>query len=152
MMYVAFYKGRTRAFDRAVQWWESGPYSHCELVLADTGNGAHLCASSSMMDGGVRVKEIALAPERWDLLPVPWANADKALDWLDLHDGCGYDYLGLAGFVWRPYHGEAARYWCSEAVAAMLGLDDPWRYGVNGLAGALLLTTQHATAPPAPMK
>ena len=36
--------------------------------------------------------------------------------------------LGLLGFVWRRQAGEQRKWFCSEAVAAMLGYDDPWRF------------------------
>ena len=127
-MRLAFYKGRHRLFDRAVQWWTRGPYSHVELVFSDG-----LAASSSVRDGGVRVKAISFAPDRWDILPIDGDEA-TARAWFDAHRGEAYDAAGLFGFVWRPAAGATRRWFCSEAVAAALGMGDAWRFCPNTLA------------------
>lgn len=125
-MQIAFYKGRTRFFNRLVCYWLRGPYSHCELVL-DTVDGVSHCASASYMDGGVRVKAMRLDPAHWDLVPVN-SSKQAALNWLADHEDDGYDVLGLLGFVWRRQSGDQAKWFCSEAVAAMLYLPEPWRF------------------------
>ena len=55
-MIIAFYRGRARLFNRLVCWWLRGPYSHCEALIDPLPDGRWLCASSSYMDGGVRLK------------------------------------------------------------------------------------------------
>ena len=131
-MKLAFYKGTRPGwhglFNRAVRWWTRGPYSHVELVFSDG-----LCGSASGVDGGVRLKSIMLHPDRWDLVPIA-GDETYARDWFARHAGRGYDYLGLFGFVWRPYYGDTTRFWCSEAIAAALQIDDPWRVEPNGMA------------------
>lgn len=134
-MRVAFYKGRTRIFNRVVLWFLRGPYSHCELVLDTRPNGASVCASSSFMDGGVRIKHIDLHPDRWDLVEVP--DTPTAWDWLRAREEEKYDLLGLFGFVWRRQTGEQNKWFCSEACAAMLGFPDPWRFDPMTLKCAL---------------
>jgi hypothetical protein len=42
--------------------------------------------------------------------------------------GDRYDVLGLLGFVWRRQTGTQSKWFCSEAVAAMLGFPEPWRF------------------------
>lgn len=126
-MHVAHYKGRTRLFNRLVCWYLSGEYSHTELVLWTDDKGISCCASSSFMDGGVRVKFMALDPEHWDIEEVQGDRA-KAFQWLEEHAGDGYDVFGLIGFIWRRATGERRKWFCSEAVAAMLGFEDPWRF------------------------
>ena len=125
-MQVAFYKGRSRVFNRSVSWWLGGPYSHCELVLW-TKNGLSYCISASFSDGGVRMKAIVLDPDHWDLVDVE-GDVSDAINWLDAHDKDLYDLLGLLGFVWRRQDGNKGKWFCSEAVAAMLGFDEPWRF------------------------
>jgi hypothetical protein len=134
-MKVAFYKGRTRLFNRLVSWWLRGPYSHCELVL-DTIDGYSHCVSSSFMDGGVRIKGIRLDPDHWDLVDVG-GDKRKALAWLREHEEEGYDVLGLLGFAWRPEAGDTRKWFCSEATAAILGFDEPWRFDPMNLYAAL---------------
>jgi len=125
-MQVAFYKGRNRLFNRLVSWYLRGPYSHTELILAIDLQGVATCASASFLDGGVRVKTMRLDPDHWDILPVSGERV-KAWSWLADHERQGYDVLGLLGFFWRRQIGSQSRWFCSEAIAAMLGWPDPWR-------------------------
>lgn len=126
-MQVAFYKSRKRLFNRLVSWWLVGLYSHCELILHTDANGYATCASASYMDGGVRVKTMRLDPEHWDIVDVPDAYLSARM-WLTQHEDDRYDVLGLLGFVWRRQSGEQSKWFCSEAVAAMLGYSEPWRF------------------------
>ena len=134
-MKVAFYKGKKRLFNKLTSWWLRGPYSHCELILEDSEFGS-LCASSSFMDGGVRVKVIALDSEHWDVVDVD-GDAAFARKWLNDHAGEGYDTLGLIGFIARVIKQDKRRWFCSEAVAAMLQIPDPWRFDPCNLHAAL---------------
>lgn len=147
-MQVAFYKGRTRFADRLTQWWLRGPYSHCELVLETDAIGRYVCASSSMRDGGVRVKHMHLNPAHWDTVPVG-GSAQRALDWLRQHHGQGYDYLGFLGFIARVLGHGKRRWFCSEAAAEMLGMPDSWRFDPCSLWAALSRPSQ-TTNQPAP--
>ena len=133
MVKVAFYKGKTRFFNKAVAWWTRGPYSHCELIVSGHSY------SSSFLDGGVRVKDIVYDPDHWDIVDVPWANAEKAVEWFQDHMGQGYDVVGLVGFVARRVEDDRNKYFCSEAVAASLGLADAWRFDPNTLYPVLAL-------------
>ena len=135
-MEAAFYKGRKRLFNRLCSWWLRGPYSHCELVLGTSAAGLAICASSSFMDGGVRVKHMRLEPAHWDLVPVN-GTTEAAWAWVGAHQGQGYDLLGLVGFIARVLGHDKRRWVCSEAVAAMLGIPDPWRFDPCSLWAAL---------------
>lgn len=137
-MKLAMYKGRTRLFDRLVQWWTRAGYSHCELVFQTDPLGRSECASSSWMDSGVRVTWITLDPARWDVVDLPTADDQAARAWVHAHMSQGYDLLGLLGFVW-PRRDDATRWFCSEACAAALGLPDPWRYSPGTLAALVPL-------------
>lgn len=134
-MMLAFYKGwrggLAGLFDAAVRWWTRGQYSHCEIVFSDG-----MAASASVRDGGVRFKRISFDHSRWDFVPV--AGDERAVrTWFAAHEGAGYDFLGLFGFVWRREPGAARRWFCSEACAAALGIDDAWRFCPNGLAAVV---------------
>ena len=133
---VAFYKGRTRLFNRLVSWWLNGPYSHAELILDTDADGYAACASSSFLDGGVRLKYMRLDPEHWDIVDVQGDKA-TAWAWLKEHDGDQYDTFGLLGLVWRRGKGSPDKVWCTESVAAMLGYDEPWRFDPMTLYVAL---------------
>ena len=135
-MKVAFYKGKTRIFNRLVSWWLRGNYSHCELVLSTNSLERSECVSSSFMDGGVRTKYMTLNPEHWDFVDVQ-ANEAFVRSWLAYHEEDRYDVLGLLGFVWRRESGHQDKWFCSEAIAEALGLNESWRYKPNGLAAVL---------------
>jgi len=144
-MKIALYKGRKRLFNKLVAWWTRGPYSHVELVLDDG-----ISISSSFMDGGVRKKRIDFDLSNWDFIELglesDWFSdrIDKRLAYeQSIRDrifnikGKLYDVLGIAGFVIRRIGEDRNKMFCSEAVAYILGFDDPWRFDPNTLASAL---------------
>lgn len=135
-MKVAFYKGKKRLFNRLVCYWLRGDYSHCELVTRTDLLGVSDCISSSFMDGGVRLKRMRLDPAHWDLIEVD-GDPRKAHYWLDMHEGDGYDVIGLLGFIWRRQRGYQDKWFCSEAVAEMLGMQESWRFDPMTLWAAL---------------
>ena len=144
-MKAAFYKGTRPGlagiYSRAVRWWTKSAYSHVELVLT-TGRAW----SSSFEDGGVRSKLIDFDPARWDLVDLPPALEHAAVAWFEAHRGAGYDLVGNLQFVISPIPHSRSRWFCSEAVAAALGIPDPWRYSPGTLASALTLLHQPASA------
>lgn len=124
-MKLALYKG-TRpglpgVYNRLVRWWTASPYSHCELVFSDG-----MCASSSWLDGGVRMKRIDFDPANWDVIDIK-GDEGRAREWFANHDMDGYDMLGLFGFVWRRGIQDKGKWFCSEAIAEALGIKDSWR-------------------------
>lgn len=132
---IAFYKGRKKLFNRLVSWWTQGLYSHCELIESFEDNGDANCWSSSFTDGGVRLKTIALKEENWDIetISVPQFVIDDAVAWFKEHNGDAYDVAGLFGFVWAAAKHSSDKWFCSEAVAAALGLKEAWRISPNAL-------------------
>ena len=133
-VYLASYRGGARGLSRlvgaAVRWVTRSEWSHCEIALGDAFAGAVPCVSASGMDGGVRVKTMRLDPSRWSLTPLPWVAPARAVGFLEAYGGAGYDWLGVARFavpiLVRSEH--PRRWFCSEACAAIMGLDDPWRF------------------------
>lgn len=135
-MQLASYKGRKRLFNRITSWWLRGPYSHCELVLGQDHDGKSICAAASFEDGGVRLKHMHLNPEHWDIVPVQ-GDVGDAWHWMAQHHGARYDLLGFFGFVARILGHDKSRWFCSEAVAEMLGIPDAWRFDPCSLHAAL---------------
>lgn len=135
-LHAAFYKGRLAgprgAFNAVTCWWLRGPYSHCEWVFSDG-----LCGSSSLVDGGVRLKHIELDPAKWDVWSV---DVDEALarSWFAAHLGQPYDVLGVAGHAARVLGHDKRRWYCAEAMAESAGYVDPWRFDPCSLASVLL--------------
>lgn len=134
-MKLAFYKGRRRILDRLIQWWTGSAYSHVELVLSGPIAGVSECASSSMLDGGVRVKWIRLDADKWDVVELPGnvGDPDSARLWFFKHLNRNYDLPGLLGFV-VPFRHHEKRWFCSEAVAESIGILEPHTYTPGELA------------------
>lgn len=137
-MLVALYVGKGGWFNAVIRRWQRSHYSHCEVILRRVLDVSE-CVSSSISDGGVRVKHMRLKPEHWELWDVPCDDEQdsQAVRWAVDHEGDRYDFFGLLGFAWRPWRGSKSRWWCSEACAALLGLDEPWRYDVATFASAV---------------
>lgn len=140
---IAFYKGTGTGLsgleDRAIRWWTSGGYSHAELAFSDGKTGL---ASASTK--GVAISERAYNDAEWDLVEIV-GDETAARAWFEANVGKPYDYLGDFGFVWRPVRGKDGAYFCSEAVAAAMGWNDPWRYDPNTLAAAVSRITVPAS-------
>lgn len=131
-LYRATRPGIQGIYSRVTRWVDGGPYSHCELIFSDG-----LSASASFIDGGVRFKAIDYDPAHWDFIDLPPSMEPAARQWFIDHEGARYDLIGNLKFVaWFIPHSES-RWFCSEAIAAALGMPDPWRYGPCGLAAAL---------------
>lgn len=133
---IALYKGPGHWTNALIRRWQRSPYSHCELV-EPYGGGQYECWSASAMDGGVRRKVMALDPAHWEVYELRNFSGARAELWFQANIGKGYDLLGLLGFAWRPWRGDRGGYWCSEAVAAALGFEEPFRYDVAMLASVV---------------
>jgi len=144
-MKAAFYKGTRPGlagiYNRLVRWWTRSDFSHVELVLS-TGRAW----SASFADGGVRNKLIDFDTKNWILVDLPPELEQAAEAWFRAHRGAKYDLLGNLQFVLAPVPQLQSRWFCSEAVAAALGIPDPWRYSPGTLASALTLLTKPASA------
>lgn len=129
-MKIAFYKNRKDTTSKVICWWTKGPYSHCEIIF-----NSGVSASSSGRDGGVRFKEIEFHPERWDIYDLGEKFSEEAAhEWFLNHEEAEYDHFGLVGFLYPPFDEDRVKYFCSEAVAAALGFEEPWRFDPNTLA------------------
>lgn len=106
---------------RLICWFTGSTYSHVELTIDGTSY------SASARDGGVRGKRIDLSTGRWDVFDVD-GDEVAALRWFESHYGQRYDYAGVARFVLPFLPQRSGEWFCSEAVAAALGLPDPSRF------------------------
>ena len=151
-IYLALYKGRrdgawyqpkvaaARLSDWIIRTLTGSPYSHCELAVP-CADGQYDCYSSSIRDGGVRLKTMPLPPEKWDLIPVD-VNPEQVYAALTATIGAKYDWLGATGVIARWRH-DKHKWFCSEWCAMALGLPNPERFSPGSLA-AYLQTTANA--------
>lgn len=127
MVRLALYIGAGRVGNALIRWWTGDPASHCELVIDGW------CYSSSLMDGGVRRKrigpgadEISLAPGKWLLIALPWADPHQALTYFARTAGTRYGWASLIlSQLLNRNRRVAGGEFCSEWCAAALGLPAP---------------------------
>lgn len=93
------------------------------------------------MDGGVRFKQITFDVDKWDIINLPTWLEPEALRWFTAHDKQAYDLLGNLHFIVGAVGDDKRKWFCSEAIAAALGMRDPWRFDPNALA-AILFSNQ----------
>lgn len=117
-----------------IRFWDNGPYSHAELVLS---SGTAL--SVSYDDGRrVRAKQINFNPDHWDFVEVPADLEMQVMNFFVRTEGKPYDLWGQVRFLFlAPHKGSSEGYWCTEWIAAALGMVDPWRYSPNILYSAV---------------
>lgn len=101
----------------------NGRYSHMEFAYSDG-----MSWSASFEDKGIRGKFIGYSTiTAWDFLRLPDQWEQPSREWMQAHEGLGYDWFGQLQFVLgfaRTAH--PVKRWCSEAciesVAQQLGL------------------------------
>jgi hypothetical protein len=149
-MKIAFYKsthsGIAGLYNRLVRWWDQGPYSHCEIIFSDG-----ISASSSFMDKGVRFKNIEYNQTNWDFYDIPAAYEPAARAWFDTHAGQEYDLIGNIRFALGFLNTPSNKWFCSEAIAAAIGISDPWRISPNGLTAIARIIESKSTVEPLPV-
>lgn len=123
---IAFRYADTRIFARLVCALRGGDSAHCEASTHRVVD-VHHCVSASFLDKGVRPKVMPLPAAKWRVYEMP-AEGARGLAWLEKHRGARYDWPGLLGFI-VPWVKHKLSWWfCSEACADILGLQDPHRY------------------------
>lgn len=148
-MQLARYKGRGRIGNALIRWWKRSPYSHCELVIGD------VCYSSSLMDGGVRAKPIALDPENWELIDLPWADPVAVISYFQQTRGQRYSWRSLLwSQVFNREYDEPRAAYCSDWCAAALGLPNATSHSPQTLGDLCLflldLAQQYRKVAPCP--
>ena len=117
-MKVAFYKAEYGTwFDKLIAFWTRSKYSHVELIT-DTGNAF----SASDRAGKVRFANINFDSGHWDLMNVSQDPKQVSKRMAEIL-GKPYDFKGVFFWFVIPHSYEAKdKYWCSEAVAYVLGI------------------------------
>jgi hypothetical protein len=134
---IAFYKGGSGGISGTIlhnfiSWWTRGPYSHCAVIFnTDPVTKVSQCADSNIGTGVAFYSEV-LDPAEWDIINMSFYDSVKCKAWFTAHEGQGYDYTGLLGII-SPVGNEYKHWFCSEAVAASLGVKQPWRFDPNRL-------------------
>lgn len=130
-VYLASYKGTRQGLkgltSRLIRVATKSIYSHTELCVGHPFNGPVDCLSAERRPG-VRIKRMALAPAKWDLIPLPTLSADSVHAFYAQYKGQRYDLIGtvrtLLPFVGREH---ADKWFCSEVAAHVMGYPEAWR-------------------------
>jgi len=108
--------------------------THAEAVLEQHDDGTVTIGSSSLREGGVRMKRCTLDRSSWLLRDVkPW-DATKAKQWFIQHQGEPYDARGAVATVLPAIGGDPNKRFCHEAIGEAVGFQ-----------GAALLTCSEFT-------
>lgn len=129
---IAFYKGTRPGvagiYNWAVRKRGNGPYSHVELIFSDG-----IAASSSFSDHGVRFKKIDFDDGKWDILELPHHWESFARLWFQINQGKSYDVMGNVFLAIGFFKDSWNKFFCSEAAAAALKINQPFRFEPNTL-------------------
>jgi hypothetical protein len=130
-MQLAMYKGpasgwKLQLAHRLICSATKSIYSHCEILIDGVGY------TSSNRDGGVRAKPLDLTSQHWDLYALKGDEA-AVLHWFAAHKGEAYDQLGELRFAFGFLAQDPAKWFCSEACGAALGLPQSWKFHPQGL-------------------
>lgn len=136
-IYLASYKG-TRpglagVFNRLIRFFDKSSYSHSELTVGNPFTSEVDCYSSSISEGGVRVKKMKLNKERWTIQHVSWVTEEDVKEAYERTKGMGYDYVGALSVKVSLLKQIKNRFFCNEWCGKVMGIDQPWRYSPGGL-------------------
>lgn len=156
-MKVALYIGdhKQDALMVRLGWWitrmgQKGEYAqvtHVEAILAEHADGSVDIGSSSIRDGGVRIKErVFLNQDHWIIADVPKWSAKKARKWFVEHAGEKYDTRGAFATAFPIQWTQPNRWFCNQAVGASAGMKSPEVFGPSQFAAAILSFGSNVTA------
>ncbi|OBX73730.1 hypothetical protein A9308_00535 [Moraxella atlantae] len=128
--YVAFLLPRSWQ-EKMTARLDGGRFCHCELMFEQNDDGTWKTVSS-LPKTGVRLRHVTLEGSHWVKVPVV-VDADLCKAWYALHTGQNYDWLGLVTTKLPFINGHKGKWFCSELVAALLGLSNAGSYGIEDL-------------------
>ena len=70
---------------------------------------------------------IDLNSGKWDVVETE-VDPEKVKEWFSLHEGEKYDWAGIFRFILPFLPSNRKQWFCSEAVAAAAGYDNPEEY------------------------
>ncbi len=121
-MKILFYKAKYGTWlDKLISVATFSKYSHCELMFSDG-----VCGTSSIRDGGVRLKKINIIPDHWDIYDVETSSPEGAIRyWFKTYIDGKYDTIGAICSVFRfnPDF-DNDKWFCSELCGVFTCLDN----------------------------
>jgi hypothetical protein len=120
-----------------IRFAQAGKYknvTHAEAILEEYDDGTVLIGSSSMMDGGVRMKRLALNLKNWIIVDVPHWDAIKSKAWFEKHNGEKYDVRGAVASVLPWFATQNNRWFCNESISESVGFETGDRFDPSQFA------------------
>jgi hypothetical protein len=133
------------ALTRMVQRGAYRQVTHTEMILDEMADGSVLIGSSSLRDGGVRIKKAKLNPAHWLIVDVPSWDIGQSFNWFIKHKGDKYDLWGALATV-LPSSQYYDRWYCNEACAASVGIVEPQLFGPAQYAAISMSLGRDVTA------
>ena len=128
MVKLALYKGKGLIGNKLIRVWTRSPYSHCELVV----DGKSY--SSSLMDKGVRCKDILFTSDHWDFIDLPDSLGQRILAYYETTKSEKYAWRDLIlSQVFNGNSDQPGAAFCSDWCAAAIGLPNPSIYSPRTL-------------------
>lgn len=138
-MKIALFIGDHTKDDPSVRlgWWltrlvQKGKYSnvtHVEAILKEHEDDSVTIGSSSLREGGVRMKRCHLDANHWLIVDVPQWSAEDALLWFISHDGEPYDWRGAFATAFPIQWSKKKQWFCNQAVGESVGLESAEIFG-----------------------
>ena len=137
-IYLASYKGNEGGFQglvsKGIRFITRGKYSHSEVCIGNPFLSKVLCVTSAGSEGGVKARNLAYRQDQWDLVLLEKVTEQDVTKWYQQNAGAKYDFIGVIRFMIPFVANEHKTKWfCSEAVAAIMGMVEPWRYDPSTL-------------------
>lgn len=131
--YKSIHEGLPGIINRGIRFMDRSIYSHSELCIGNPFEGVVECYSSSGVDHGVRVKQMQLNPDKWDVIWLPYITAEEVRGKFSQTAGEPYDYFGTGRFM-LPFmlRQHPKRWFCSEWTTWVMGYNEPWRFSPAG--------------------
>lgn len=120
-MKIIFYRANySNWFGKQIARFTKGEFSHVEIMFSDG-----LCFSSVSEEKGVRIKEMEVTPEEWEIIDIGHKDIEgQVKEYCMQFVGKKYDWLGILGFILSPIYdriyGKPEKYYCSEIVTEVL--------------------------------
>ena len=116
------------AITRLVQRGAFARVTHVEAYYGKDQEGLSVIGSSSLRDGGVRIKHTRLDPNKWVAVDVPCWDAARSMVFIQDRQNSRYDWRGAVATVFLNGQ-DANRWFCNEIVGASVGLVSPGTFG-----------------------
>jgi len=132
---------------RIVQKGLYAQVTHTEAILVVHVDGTVDIGSATLRENKVRIKErVRLNHKHWLIADVPQWDAAEARKWFVKNKGKRYDWRG-AFVSWLPIMWQRDdQLFCSESIAAAVGMKTPSLYGPSLLADVAFSQGRDVTA------